>query len=120
MKDQCKIKKFKKIRRHKRVRAKVKGTGVRPRLSVFRSLGHIYAQLIDDEKNKTLASASDLKIKDKKGKTKTDLAREVGIFIANEAQKKKIEEVVFDKGGFKYHGRVRALADAARKEGLKF
>jgi len=108
----------KRIRRHKRVRAKIKGTSKRPRLCVFRSANHIYAELIDDEKKKTMASASDLKIK-KKGE-KSSLASQVGKLIAQEAQEKKIKKVIFDRGGYKYHGRVKALADAARKAGLEF
>lgn len=118
-------------RRHKRVRAKIRGTGKIPRLCVFRSNKHIYGQLIDDEKGKTLIAASDLEIKSssKKQKTanKTVVAHEVGELLAKKAidlpagrQGKKIEKVVFDRGGYKYHGRIKALAEGAREGGLKF
>ncbi len=107
-----------KQRRHDRVRSKVSGTSVRPRLSVFRSLNHIQAQLIDDIAGKTLLAVSD---KGEKGnKNKSDKARAVGKKIAELAAKQNINEVVFDAGGYKYHGRVKALADAARETGLKF
>lgn len=104
--------------RHKRVRAKIKGTAERPRLCVFRTPKHIYAQLIDDEKGKTILSISDAKIAKKE--TKVSLASEVGKKIAKKAVEKKITQVVFDRGGYKYHGRIKALADGARKAGLKF
>lgn len=103
--------------RHRRLRGKVHGTAERPRLFVFRSHKHIYAQLIDDQQNRVLASASDLGMKDK-GKVKR--AEKVGQEIAKKAQTAKIEQVVFDRGGYKYHGRVKALAEAARKGGLNF
>ncbi len=106
------------LRRKARVRSQISGTAKRPRLSIFRSTTHIYAQLIDDEVGKTLWSASDLKIKDKA--TKIDLAAKVGGNIAAVAKELKIKEVVFDRGGFAYHGRVKALAEAARAWGLKF
>ena len=93
------------------------GTAKRPRLSVFRSANHMYAQLVDDEKGKVLLSVSDLKIK--KGK-KTEKALEIGKTIAKEAVGKKIETVVFDRGGFVFHGRIKAVADGAREGGLKF
>lgn len=98
---------------------KIAGTARRPRLSVFRSVKHIYAQLIDDEKSKILVSVSDLKIKVKKG-TKANQALEVGRLIAKEAILKKIEKIVFDRGGFIFHGRIKAVADGAREGGLKF
>ena len=110
-------------RRQKRVRAKVEGTTARPRLSVFRSLNHIYAQVIDDSKGHTLASAStmDPEIKgEADGKVKTGKAELVGSLIAKRALKKGVNQVVFDRGGYKYHGRVKALAEAARQVGLKF
>jgi len=113
----------KRYRRHKRVRAKIFGTAKRPRLCIFRSAKHIYAQLIDDEKGKTLAAASDSGIKRTKlktKKTKADKAKEVGKLIAEKAKTKKIEKVVFDRGGYQYHGRVKALAEGAREGGLKF
>ncbi|MBU1102222.1 50S ribosomal protein L18, partial [Patescibacteria group bacterium] len=102
-----------------RTRAKIFGTAKRPRLSIFRSNKHVYAQLIDDEKGKTLASAHDYEIKKtEKGKTKNVAL--VGRLIAKKAADSKIEEVVFDKGGYKYHGIVKALAEGAREAGLKF
>ncbi len=104
-------------RRKKRVRAKISGTAQKPRLSVFRSNTHIYAQLIDDVNGVTLANASDLK--SKKG-NKTESAQAVGKAIAEAAKKAKITECVFDRNGYKYHGRVKALAEAAREGGLKF
>lgn len=110
-------KKTKRIKKHKRVRAKIKGFSSKPRLCVFRSNNHIYAQLIDDEKSKTLISVNDLDIK--KGK-KIDIARQLGVTLAGKAKEAKIEEVVFDRGGYKYHGRVKALAEGAREAGLKF
>jgi large subunit ribosomal protein L18 len=106
-------------RRHRRVRRKIRGTAERPRLAVFRSNRGIFAQLIDDEGGRTLASASWLGLKDFKG-TKTDQAAEVGRLLATAAKDAGVSEVVFDRGGFLYHGRVKALADGARKGGLKF
>ena len=106
--------------RQKRVRATVKGTSARPRLSVFRSLNNIYAQIIDDEKQVTLVAASTL---DKEVKTKAsniEAAKEVGTLIAKKALENKIETVVFDRNGYLYHGKVKALAEAAREAGLKF
>lgn len=111
----------KRYRRHKRIRAKIKGTSKVPRLCVFRSHRHIYAQLIDDEKGRTLAVASDLELKTKKKKiTKVDKASEVGKLIAQKAISKKILKVVFDRAGYNYHGRVKAVAEGAREGGLKF
>lgn len=106
--------------RRKRVRAKIKGTANRPRLNIYRSLNHIYAQLIDDAVGKTLVFASDLELKDKKGVKKVDKADEVGALIAKKAQALKITNVVFDRAGYLYHGRVKAVADSARKGGLIF
>lgn len=106
--------------RQKRVRAKVKGTALRPRLCVYRSLNNISAQLIDDEKQITLLSASTL---DKEVKTKASnvvAAAEVGTLIAKRAIEKNIKTVVFDRNGYLYHGKVKALADAAREAGLEF
>jgi large subunit ribosomal protein L18 len=100
-----------------RVRKNISGTAQRPRLSVFRSLNSIYAQIIDDKTGKTLVAASDLKIK--KG-AKSERAAEVGKKIAVDAKKAKVTKVVFDRGGFKYFGRIKTLADAARKNGLEF
>jgi len=147
-----KIKREKRIRRHRKIRAEIKGTNERPRLCVFRSLKHIYGQLIDDEKGKTLVMASDQEIKkskksqptadqpqptagqpevEKAGKVKDEkkkvirvrkvyVAYEVGKLLAEKALKKKIQKVVFDRGGYKYHGRVKAVAEGARENGLKF
>lgn len=109
----------KRYRRHRRIRARIFGTSKTPRLCVFRSANHTYAQLIDDEKGKTIASARDREIKSK-SKKNIDLAREVGKLIASRALEKKIEKAVFDRGGYKYHGRVKSLAEGAREGGLKF
>lgn len=108
--------------KHKRVRTKVAGTGETPRLCIFKSLNHIYAQIIDDEKGVTLAAASTLDgdMKDLESKTNIDAARHVGSSIAVKAQEKGISSIVFDRGGYKYHGIVAALADAAREKGLEF
>lgn len=111
------------IRRHNRVRRKVSGDTQRPRLSVFRSSEHIYAQVIDDSQGRTLVAASTV---DKAlaptltGKTKTEDAQAVGKLVAERAVAAGISMVVFDRGGFRYHGRVKALADAAREAGLSF
>jgi large subunit ribosomal protein L18 len=110
-------------RRHARVRARVQGTGSKPRLCVFRSLNHVYAQVIDDSIGHTIAAASTLdpEIKSEaNGKTKTGVSELVGALIAKRALGKGIDRVAFDRGGYKYHGRVKALGDAARKNGLKF
>jgi len=108
--------------RHRRVRQKVTGTISRPRLCVFRSLNHVHAQLIDDSRNQTLVSMSTLDSQ-MRGKTngmvKTKKAEVVGTLIAEKALSKGIKQVVFDRGGYKYHGRVKALAEAARKAGLE-
>jgi large subunit ribosomal protein L18 len=114
-----KIKQQKRIRRHNRVRSVVNGTADRPRLSVFRSATHIYAQLIDDVSGRTLAAASTREVKDATGK-KTDKSVAVGTLIGEKAKQAGITQVVFDRGGYKYHGRVKALADAARQAGLQF
>jgi len=110
-------------RRHVRVRKEINGTTERPRLCVFRSLNYIYAQVIDDTVGQTLASASDLdaEIKDKiKGKKKIESAALVGSLAAKRALDKGVKKVVFDRGGYQYQGRVKSLADAARKAGLEF
>ncbi|MGB6696776.1 MAG: 50S ribosomal protein L18 [Terracidiphilus sp.] len=104
---------------HSRIRAKLSGTGERPRLNVYRSLNHIYAQVIDDQKGETLVSASTLQAKSKTGGN-VAAAKEIGKTIAEQAVAKGIKRVVFDRGGFLYHGRVKALADAAREAGLEF
>jgi large subunit ribosomal protein L18 len=109
--------------RHRRVRQRVTGTVSRPRLCVFRSLNHIHAQLIDDSRGQTLVSMSTLDYQ-MRGKTnggmKTNKAETVGTLLAEKALNKGIKQVVFDRGGYKYHGRVKALAEAARKAGLEF
>ncbi|RMG82496.1 MAG: 50S ribosomal protein L18 [Bacteroidetes bacterium] len=106
------------IKIKRRIRKKIHGTAERPRLSVYRSNKEIYAQLIDDVAQKVITGASSLKL-DKKG-TKTEVAAEVGKLIAEKAKAAGIEKVVFDRNGYLYHGRVKALADAAREAGLKF
>lgn len=110
-------------KRHGRIRNKISGTSLRPRLSVYRSTGEIYAQLIDDENGVTIVSASTLDKEIKpllSGKTKTEQAQIVGENIAKRAIAKKIKQVVFDRGGYLYIGRVKALADSARNAGLEF
>ncbi len=104
--------------RHRRVRKNVRGIADRPRLAVFRSSNHIYAQVIDDDRGHTLAAAGsvELKVED----VKTEVAKAVGTEVAKRALAAGITKVVFDRGGYKYHGRVKALADAARSEGLSF
>ena len=108
------------MHRHKRIRGKISGTPERPRLSVFRSEKHIYAQIIDDVSGKTLVSASSLEKDFACEGTKTDAAKQVGVTVAERAKAKGIENVVFDRGGYVYHGRVKALAEGAREGGLQF
>ena len=109
------------LRIHKRIREKVQGTAERPRLNIYRSTNHIYAQLIDDMAGKTVASASTNEGKGaKKSGGNLAAAKEVGKKIAEKAKAKGVSAVVFDRGGYLYHGRVKALADAARESGLKF
>jgi len=110
-------------RRHRRLRQRLAGTAQRPRLAVFRSLNHIYAQIIDDTAGQTLVSATDLEAgvrSARDGKKKSEVAGLVGEALAKKAKEKGIAAVVFDRGGFKYHGRVKAFAEAARKGGLAF
>ena len=111
------------IRRHARVRRRVEGSAAKPRLCVFRSLSHIYAQVIDDASRTTLVSASDVE-KDvtskANGKKKSDVATLVGTLVAERAKQKGISKVVFDRGGYPFHGRIKALAEAARAGGLDF
>ena len=109
------------LRRHRRVRGKISGTAQRPRLNVFRSLNNIYAQIIDDKAGRTICSASSLdsEFAGEKGGNKA-AARKVGKLIAERAKKKDITSVVFDRGGYLYHGRVAELADGARESGLEF
>ena len=107
-------------RRHKRVRGKVLGTAARPRLVVTRSNRGIFAQLVDDREGKTIAAASWLAAKNSFTGNKTEQAAEVGRMLAQNARKEGVETIVFDRGGYLYHGRVKALADAVREGGLKF
>jgi large subunit ribosomal protein L18 len=111
-------------RRHRRVRAKISGTAQRPRLNVFRSSAHIYAQVIDDIQSHTIVAASDLEevVKERAGEgaTKSARAKAVGEVIAERAKSAGVDAVLFDRGGFLYHGRVKAVADGAREGGLKF
>jgi len=110
-------------RRHMRVRKKIRGTAERPRLCVFRSLNHVYAQVVDDNLGHTLVSASTLEREvrsDVEGKVKAEAAQLVGKLVAERAVEKGITKVVFDRGGYKYHGRVKVLAETARKVGLVF
>ncbi|HMB65305.1 MAG TPA: 50S ribosomal protein L18 [Patescibacteria group bacterium] len=118
MVDIQKEKQLKRKRRQKRVRAKISGTAELPRLNVYRSNIGVFVQLIDDVNGRTLVSASNKEVKAKG--TKTEQSFEVGKLIAQKAQKAKIEKVVFDKGGFKYHGRIKAVAEGAREAGLQF
>jgi len=104
-------------RRQHKIRARVSGTATKPRLAVFRSSTSIYAQLIDDKAGKTIASSSSLKMKKASG---MELAKQVGAEIAKQASTKKVKVCVFDRGGYLYHGRVKALAEAAREGGLNF
>ena len=107
---------------HKRIREKMLGTSERPRLNIYRSLNHIYAQIIDDTSGVTLVSASTMEEAKKGGKTGGNVARakDVGKTIAQRAKEKGVQKVVFDRGGYLYHGRIKALADAAREAGLQF
>ena len=112
-------KKDKRLKIRKRIRSKLFGTSSVPRLAVFRSNNEIYAQIINDEKGQTLFSSTSLSSKKEK-LTKTEMAKRVGAEISDKALKKGIKKVVFDRGGFVYHGRIKALADSARENGLKF
>lgn len=113
-------KESKRLARQKRVRATVKGTASRPRLSVFKSLNNIYAQVIDDDARVTIVSASTLDAEVKTKASNIEAAKEVGTLIAKRAIDKKIDTVVFDRNGYLYHGKVKELAEAARAAGLKF
>ena len=118
-----KARKGRRVMRHARVRRKVKGTPERPRLAVFRSLNHVYAQVIDDSQGITLAAASTLDGElrgQRDGKAKAETSKGVGQLIARRAKEHGVTQVVFDRGGYKYHGRVKALAEAAREGGLVF
>ena len=105
---------------HKRIRRKLQGTTERPRLAVFRSIAHIYAQLIDDSQGRTLVSASSIEKSSKTNGGNVAAAKTIGKAIAQRARDKGINKVVFDRGGYLYHGRIKALADAAREAGLEF
>ncbi len=107
-----------KQKRALRVRVKLFGTAKRPRVSVHRTNKHIYVQAVDDEKQLTLASANDKQVKIKKTTTKTEMATAVGKLLADKLKAKKIKAVIFDRGSFRYHGRVKAVAEASRKEGI--
>ncbi len=115
--DQTKATKARKVRRHARIRSKVSGTGTRPRLSIYKSTKGVYAQVIDDEKRVTLCATDTRK---SSAKTPLERAKETGAQIAKLAQEKKITEVVFDRGGYEYKGKIQAIAEAAREGGLKF
>lgn len=122
MKNVFKQKRIGRQKRATRTRAKIFGVAKKPRLSIFRSNKHIYGQLIDDEKNRTLVSVSDLDLKtkdEKSEKGKVSSAQAVGKLIAQKAKDLKINEAIFDRGGFKYHGRIKAVAEGAREGGLK-
>jgi large subunit ribosomal protein L18 len=108
------------MRIHKRIRRKVQGTAERPRLAIFRSVAHIYAQVIDDAKGSTLVSASSIEKATKTNGGNVAAAKAIGKTVAERAKEKGIKRVVFDRGGYQYHGRVKALADAAREAGLEF
>ena len=107
-------------RRHRRVRAKISGTADRPRLNVFRSINQIYAQLIDDSQGHSITYASSLDPELKTDVSRVEKARLVGELLGKRAKKSGVTQVVFDRGGYRYHGRVKALAEAARKAGLEF
>jgi large subunit ribosomal protein L18 len=108
-------------KRHDRIRLHMAGSGTRPRLAVFRSLNHIYAQVIDDASGRTVATASSVEKELRgSGQTKTDEAKVVGRLVAERAKAAGVERVVFDRAGFRYHGRIKSLADAAREAGLEF
>lgn len=118
-----KEKRQKRVMRHKRVRSVIKGTAKRPRLSVFRSSNHIYVQLVDDARGVTIFSVSDmekLKISKKESRSRETTAFKIGEILAKKAIERGIDSVVFDRGGYKYHGRIKALAEGARQGGLKF
>ncbi len=118
MKDHNKEKQAKYLRRQIRTRAKMSGTAKKPRLTVFRSLSHIYAQAIDDVKGATIVAASDKELTSKSNKVEKALA--LGEVLGKKLADKKINEIIFDRGAYKYHGRVKSLADGLRKAGIKF
>jgi len=110
-------KKEKRLRRHKRIRAKIFGTKIKPRINIFISNKHIYAQAIDDIQKVTLTSVSDFELKNKD--KKLNLSKKIGLLLAEKLLKMKINKAVFDRGGFKYHGRVKNIAEGLREEGIK-
>ncbi len=114
------MKKTQEQSRKSRTRAKTRGTSKKPRLSVFRSNKYIYAQIIDDEKGKTIVGVSEKELSLKEKINKTERSKEIGVLIAKKAKGKKVSEVVFDRGSYKYHGRVKAVSEGAREGGLKF
>lgn len=118
--NNLKLKTKRYMQRKTRVRSRIVGTESRPRFSVYRSNAHIYGQIINDEKGITLVSASDVALKEKAKETKMKIAENVGKEIAKKALTKKIKSVVFDRNGFRFHGRIKALADGARAGGLEF
>lgn len=118
--DANKLKQRKRWQRAKRTRSKLLGVAQKPRLTVFRSNKHVYAQLIDDQQGKTIVSVSDLELKETAKVKKMDKSKLVGQAIAKKALDKKITEIIFDKGGYKYHGAIKSLAEGAREGGLKF
>lgn len=112
--------KEKRIKKQKRIRGKIRGTVKRPRLSVHKSARFVYAQLIDDEKGVTILGVSERHLSSKDKTTKIERAKEIGLLVAKQAKDKKITTVIFDRGSYPYHGRVKAIADGAREGGLKF
>lgn len=124
MRDKKKIKRGLSERRKKRVRKKVRGNSLRPRLTVYKSLNHIYAQVVNDEEQKTLFGASSLTPELKKNlnekETKIEISKKVGLFLAKLAKERGIIKVIFDRNRYRYHGRVRSLAEGAREGGLEF
>lgn len=124
MKDKNKLKRKSSDRRQKRTRKKIRGTSAKPRLSVYKSLNHTYAQLIDDESGVTITGASSLtsEVKKliKKEDSKTEVSKKVGLYLAKLAQEKGLKTLIFDRNRFRYHGRVKALAQGTREGGLKF
>jgi large subunit ribosomal protein L18 len=124
MRDKAKLKRFASERRQKRVRRTIKGTPEKPRLTIYKSLKHIYAQLVDDLSRKSLLGVSSTTPEVKKliaeGESKIQTAKKIGLHLANLAKEKGIEKVVFDRNRYTYHGRVKALAEGAREGGLKF
>lgn len=120
MEDKNRFKRNARLKRSRRVRGKVKGTAERPRLAVFKSLNHVYAQLVDDTSRKTLTGVSSLKGSVNASGKKVEKAKAVGTAIAQKAVDLGIKSVVFDRSGYKYHGKIKALAEAAREAGLEF